>query len=66
MRKQRNQAREQYDRVEEERHKAQVSFKDALEFIKALEKENGQLMEQVGSLMFTVEIMQNEINKLQK
>jgi len=40
--------------------------KESLEFIKALEKENGELMEQVGSLMFITEIMQKEINKLQK
>lgn len=40
--------------------------REQLEFIDALKKENEELMEQVGSLMFMAEIMQNEINKLQK
>lgn len=64
--KQRDQARGHYDRVYQKHCQTKKELKDALEFIKALEKENGELMEQVGSLMFTIEIMQNEMNKLQK
>jgi len=99
--KQRDQAREHYDRIQRKCHPTEMELKKAfgkievlsidndslksdrdnawskavdlkkevkesLEFIKALEKENGELMEQVGSLMFITEIMQKEINKLQK
>lgn len=64
--KQRDQARQHYDRIYQTHHKTKKELKDALEFINSLKKENEELMEQVGSLMFMAEIMQNEINKLQK
>lgn len=64
--KQRDQARGHYDRIYQKHRKIKIELKDASEFINALEKENQELMKQVGSLMFMAETMQNEINKLQK
>ena len=64
--KQRDQAREHYDRIFKKHNKTEMELKDASEFINALTKENEELLEQNGSLMFMAEIMQREINKLQK
>jgi cell shape-determining protein MreC len=64
--KQRDQAREHYDRIYQKLCQTETELKSASEFIKALEKENEELREEVGSLMFMTEIMQKEINKLQK
>lgn len=96
--KQRDQAREHYDRIQRKCHLTEMELKKAfgkievlsidnetlksdrdnawskavdlkkevnklLEFINALEKENGELREEIGSLMVTTEIMQREINK---
>ena len=64
--KQRDQAREHYDRIFKKHNQTEMELKDASEFINALIKENEELLEQNGILMFTAEIMQREINKLQK
>jgi len=73
--KQRDQAREHYDRIYQKHRQTEMELKKAfgkikvkelLELSKALEKGNEELREEVGHLMFMAEIMQKGINKLQK